>query len=108
MKDKTKDRVSSVQLEIFAENLLEEKPLYNIDEETIVQMREDLVDRLVQVTNKTIVENIPAEKLFDVEKLIDSSPKPSEIQAFIEDNVPELAPKLTEAYFNFRKIYLGL
>lgn len=102
------NRTHQVQLEEFAENLLQEKDLINVDEVTRSQMREDLVERLEQVTDRVVVDNIPPEKLFEFEKLIDKNPKPAEVQKFVSENVPNLEEKLTEAYFNFRKLYLGL
>lgn len=102
------DRKHYVQLEEFAENLLMEKDLRNIDEPTLRQMREDLVDRLEQVTNRVVVNNIPEEKLPEFEKMIDEGAKPSDVQDFISNNVKDLGPKLTEAYFDFRRLYLGL
>lgn len=97
-----------VQLEEFADNLLRERDLTNIDNDTRIQMREDLVGRLEQVTNKVVVENIPPEKLFEFERLIDNNSGMAEMQNFISENVPNINQKLTEAYFNFRRLYLGL
>lgn len=104
------DRISNnnASLEQFAENLLLEKDLRNIDEPTLRQMREDLVDRLERVTDRVVVENIPVDKLPEFEKMVDAGAKPAEVQAFVSANVPDLAPKLTEAYFDFRRLYLGL
>lgn len=107
----TKEKSKSMQtlkMEEFASNLLAEKSLNNIDNETIEQMRSDLVDRLEQVTNRTVIENLPMEKLPEFEKMIDDEAQTEEIQDFIAQNIPNLGPKLTEAYFNFRKLYLGL
>jgi len=98
----------SVELEDFAENLLLEKNLTNIDDETIAEMKKDLVDRLEQVTNRTVVDNLPQDKLAEFEKMIDQNTDPSQIQDFIAQNIPNLSEKLTETYFNFRKLYLGL
>jgi hypothetical protein len=108
--DQENNRIGSenVHLEEFAENLLLEKNLTNIDEATLRQMREDLVDRLEKVTDKVVVDNIPEERLAEFEKMVDDGAKPEDVQAFISTNVPDLGPKLTEAYFDFRKLYLGL
>jgi len=106
--DQDKISISNVHLEEFAENLLLEKNLNNIDEATLRQMREDLVDRLERVTDKVVVDNIAENKLPEFEKMIDSGAKPADVQAFVSANVPNLGPKLTEAYFDFRRLYLGL
>jgi hypothetical protein len=98
----------SARLEDFAENLLLEKNLTNIDDETLAEMRKDLVDRLEQVTNRTVVDNLPQDKLSEFEKMIDEESDPSQIQDFIAASIPNLPEKLTESYFNFRKLYLGL
>ena len=98
----------SAKLEDFAENLLLEKNLTNIDDETLAEMRKDLVDRLEQVTNRTVVDNLPQDKLPEFEKMIDEGADHSQIQDFIAASIPNLPEKLTESYFNFRKLYLGL
>lgn len=102
------DKRHYIQLEEFAENLLQEKDLRNIDEPTLRQMREDLVERLELVTDRVVVENIPKEKLPEFEKMIDEGAGPDQIQEFVSNNVSDLGPKLTEAYFDFRRLYLGL
>ena len=55
-----------------------------------------------------IVDNLPEDKLPEFEKMIDSQARPEDVQDFIDQSIPNLGPKLTEAYFNFRKLYLGL
>ena len=101
------DRVD-LNLERFAENLLQEKELANIDQETRDVMRADLVDRLEKVTNKVIVDSLPDDKLMELEALVDKKASQEELRDFVGANVPEIEDKLTDAYFDFRRLYLGL
>ena len=102
-----KDR-ADLNIERFAENLLQEKELANVDQQTRDIMRADLVDRLEKVTNRVIVDSLPEEKLTEFESLIGREAVQEELQSFIQANVPELEDKLTDAYFDFRRLYLGL
>lgn len=96
------------EIENFADNLLAEKNLTNIDEPTLRQMRDDLVERLEQVINRVVVENIPEEKLPEFEALIDRNANSAEVQEFVDHNVKDMGQKLGEAFFDFRRLYLGL
>jgi uncharacterized Fe-S cluster-containing protein len=102
-----KDR-ADLNIERFAENLLQEKELANVDQQTRDIMRADLVDRLEKVTNRVIVDSLPEEKLAEFESLVGREVVQEELQSFIQANVPELEDKLTDAYFDFRRLYLGL
>lgn len=98
----------SPSMEQFAQNLLDEKDLNSIDDVTKEAMRDDLVDRLEQVTNRVIVDNLPKDKLAEFEKMIDTDAEPDDVQEFVSQNVPKLESKLADAYFDFRRLYLGL
>lgn len=106
-KNNTSQTVQSESLQDFADKLLGEMNLENVDSETIGQMRKDIIDRLERVTNKVAVESLSPEKLFEFEKMIDNNEDASKIQAYIEQNVPDLSEKLTKAYIEFSKLYLG-
>ncbi len=106
--DSGADTQVDLNIQRFAENLLQEKDLENIDQKTRDIMREELVDRLEKVTNRVLVDNLPEDKLDEFESMIDKSAKPAELQKFISDNVPDIENKLIDAYFDFRRLYLGL
>jgi len=106
--DSGADTQVDLNIQRFAENLLQEKDLENIDQKTRDIMREELVDRLEKVTNRVLVDNLPEDKLDEFESMIDKSATPAELQKFISDNVPDIENKLIDAYFDFRRLYLGL
>jgi hypothetical protein len=97
-----------LNIEKFAENLLQEKELENVDLRTRDIMRDELVDRLEKVTNRVLVDAIPEGKLSEFEVLIDKGANADELRAFVQENVPEIENKLIDAYFDFRRLYLGL
>lgn len=97
-----------LNIEKFAENLLQEKELENVDRRTRDIMRDELVDRLEKVTNRVLVDAIPEGKLPEFEVLIDKGANADELRAFVQENVPEIENKLIDAYFDFRRLYLGL
>jgi len=94
------------ELSIFAENLLKEKGLDNIDPEIFAQLRQDLRDRLEDRINVAIAGNIPPEKLSLFEKLLDQSNE-EEIQSFCKRNIYDIEEITASELAEFRKTYLN-
>ena len=95
------------ELDIFAEKLLKERGLENLEEEIFIQMRKDLRDRIEDRINVAIAGNIPPEKLEYFEKLLDQSDE-KEIQLFCHRNIPNLTEITAGELTGFRKEYLNL
>ena len=95
------------ELDIFAEKLLKEKGLENLEEEIFIQMRKDLRDRIEDRINVAIAGNVPPEKLEYFEKLLDQSDE-KEIQLFCQRNIPNLTEITAGELTSFRKEYLNL
>ena len=90
----------------FAEKLLEEKNLEGVDNEVQEQLKKDLYERLEDRINAVIIEKLPLEKLDRFNTLVENANE-EEIQAFTEENIPELEQFIANELLNFRQTYLG-
>lgn len=96
----------NANLETFARKLLEEKGLTNLDEEVRVQVERDLIDRLENRINATILAHLPKEKLGEFDALLDKSDEAA-IQAFTHTAIPDLDEVVAQELLNFREIYIN-
>jgi hypothetical protein len=96
-------------IEQFIEKLLSEKSLpADLDPEVRQQMVKNLSERAVNLVNKRLVENLPEDKVAELEKLIDSQPENAEAyQKFIDENLPNKDQVVAIALAEFRSLYLG-
>lgn len=93
-------------LETFVDRLLEEKGLANLDNETLVQAKKDLTDRLENRLNAAILEKMPPQYLEEFEKILDKQNE-EETQAFCNEKIPNLPEILAAELAEFRVIYLN-
>ena len=96
----------SQALGIFIEKLMEEKGFENLDPEVAGQIKKDLLDRIENRINMTILHNLPPEKLEEFNKLLDQ-PNEEQIQKFCRNNISNLDEIIAETLMNFRNIYLN-
>lgn len=90
----------------FVDELITKKGLTNLDKEVIAQIKSDLLERLENRLNASILAEMPADKIEEFEKILDSG-NDSEIQDFIKANVVNLEQILAVEIINFQKLYLS-
>lgn len=96
----------SLSLEGFVDKLLTEKGIVSVDAETRGQMKRDLVTRLEDRINAVIIENMPADKMEEFERLLDNADK-EEINDFCRASIPELDELMAAELISFRTNYLA-
>lgn len=89
----------------FAQSLLEEKNLENVDEVTREQMKVDLMDQVEDHVNAAILEHVPNEKLDEFERVIDSGDE-NAIRVFCQSTIPDLDAIVAKELADFRHQYL--
>jgi len=94
-------------LGLFVSRLVEEKGLSNLDREVLTQVKADLLSRVEDRINASIVEHMPADQIEYFEKLVERGEK-TEIHAFSERHIPGLNEILAKELVAFRDTYLGL
>lgn len=90
----------------FVERLIMEKDFENIDSEVREQIRQDLLERVEERINATILENMPTEKLEEFNALLNSA-NSDEIQSYCQKNISKLDEIIAESLVQFRDTYLN-
>lgn len=98
---------NQLNLDTFVDNLLTEKGLGAQEKEILSQLKADLMSRVEDTINATLVQKLPAEKLADFEKLLDQSASTQEMQNFCKKNVPNLDEEIATVLLQFRNTYLN-
>jgi DNA-directed RNA polymerase subunit F len=99
-------QTSSEAITLFVDRLVEEKKFESVDPEVLEQIRSDLMERVEDRINATILENMPKEKLEEFSALLDSA-NPEEVQIFCRNNIANLDEVIAEALVSFRSTYLN-
>jgi hypothetical protein len=95
-------------LDSFVSKLLEEKGLADVDKAVYKELHSDLMSRLEDIINATIVEKLPPSKLEEFEKLLDNGANSNQFQEFIKKHIPNIDAVLGTALITFRERYLGV
>ena len=88
-------------LEQFVDRLVEEKDFKGLREPVIQQIKKDLLSRVENIINAMILQKMPAEKLNDFEKLLDSKAGEKKIQSFCQKNILDLDQEIASTLLRF-------
>jgi uncharacterized membrane protein YheB (UPF0754 family) len=94
-------------LKVFVSRLLEEKQIKDVEPEILEQLKADLMDRVEDRINMVILKNLPEESLGQFEKLLETDNE-GEVQAFCQQQIPNLQELIAAELLAFRKTYLDL
>lgn len=94
-------------IEDFVDNLMLEKGSVIDDEELYHQIRADLIVRVEDRVNSTILANMPEGMIEKFNALMQSAKSQDEIQTFIVENIPNIHDKVALTLLEFRNIYIG-
>jgi hypothetical protein len=90
----------------FVQRLIEEKNFHELDQEILDQIASDLLGRVEDRINATILENMPVEKMEEFNALLDHADD-VQIQEFCHENIPNLDENIAQALVSFREAYLN-
>lgn len=91
----------------FLENILQEAQMTFTDETMKEEVVQELFKRLDNFIAARTVENLPPEKLEEFIKLNEEKRPQEEIQKFMTENVPNSQKVFSDAFTEFRDLYLG-
>lgn len=89
----------------FVDKILEEKGIEGVEEEVRVQLRKDLVRRLEDKINRTIIESLSSKQLAQFEHLIDIN-QIDKIQEFLYNNGVNIQGIVARCMSDLRASYL--
>jgi hypothetical protein len=92
-------------LEDFAEKLLKEKGTQGIESTTLEQLKKDLLTRLEDRINATVVAALSPQQLEEFEKMLDGANE-KKLRDFAEKHVPDLDQRIASQLLEFRATYL--
>lgn len=95
----------SLSIDDFVNRLVNEKGFDEVEDEVRDQIKTDLRDRVEDRINATILQNLPPEKLEEMDKLLENG-GPQEIQSFCRENIENLDEVIAQALVDFRNTYL--
>jgi len=101
------DVPTSDALEVFAQNLLIERGVLDLDAELVTGMKSDIMQRLETLSTQVIIDGLSDADTAEFERMIDAGASQEQLQSFAETKIPDLPKRLTEALLRFRTAYLG-
>jgi len=103
MMKQTKD----LDLESFIDKLLEDKKLpSDLDQEVILEMKKDLMERVEDRINALIVSHLSPDKMEEFSEILDSHDE-NKIQSFLENNIQDLPEIIASELILFKQTYLA-
>ena len=94
-------------LNLFVDKLLAEKGLADQEKSIYRELHADLLERLENIVNVTIVEKMPSDKLEAFEKLLDEKADNKTMRSFCEKHIPNVEEVIAATLLSFRLRYLG-
>lgn len=101
-----KGGISQDALNTFVDHLVSQKGLGNLAPEVLEQMKRDLVERVEQHVNASVVAALPPEKLEEFDQLLEKE-SADKIQKFCEQNIPHLQDVVAATLVKFEATYLN-
>ena len=94
-------------LNTFVDSVVEDKGLNDIDPGVLVEMKNDLLNRIEDRLNMVIVKNMPEANIAEFDKMMDENKSDEEVQKYCEEKIPDLEALIAVEIARFRDIYLG-
>lgn len=93
---------------VIAKGLLREKGFTDLDEETEGEMIQDLVERMTDFVNRAILEELPEEKMAELDQMIaEERASDEEVGRLIQESGIDTSVATMKALEKFREIYLN-
>lgn len=93
-------------IEIFVDRLIEEKQFGDLEPEVMEEIKKDLLSRVEDRMNMTILNELPEDALPAFEELLDKEESEEDMKKFISSKIPDLDEKIAKALVDFRNTYL--
>ena len=90
----------------FLEALLKDADILNLDETQKEGMIQELFVQLDNFIAATVVKSLPPEKMEEFIRMSEEKSSQKELQTFLQANVPDAQKVFTDAFTQFRNLYL--
>jgi len=107
MSNETSNNGANIDLQAFVERLVEEKKYpADLEKGVVDQIKADLLSRVEDRVNMTIISNLSEEKLGEFNELMNKNVSDEEMRKFCSDNIPDLAQLIASELIVFRQTYI--
>lgn len=93
-------------LDEFVDRLVREKGIRVEEDSILAQVKEDLLERVEDRINATILQHMPADKLQEFNELLEFA-REEEIQEYCQKNIPNLDEIVARELLDLRDTYLN-
>lgn len=100
------DKKIGADLETFVDQLIQEKGLDNLDGEVLDQLKGDLLVRVEERVNATIIAALAPDKLEEAQKIIEEGDE-KKMRDYFAKNIPHLDETIASELMAFRQTYLA-
>lgn len=95
-------------LDMFVDQLVKDKNLSISDPDVLAELKKDLRERLINIINQNIIDNLPDSKLNELDQLLDSENVSADaINQIVEDSAVNVADIVEKTMLAFRDVYLN-
>ena len=94
-------------LNTFVDSLIEEKGLSDLDSEMLIEMKNDLLNRIEDRLNMIIIKNMPEAHIAEFEKMMDEEKSDEDLQKYVAEKIPDIESLVAVDLARFREVYLG-
>lgn len=95
------------EIRSYLEGLLAEANISSLDDKVREETIKELYVQLDNFMTTAIIDNMPPEHLDDFIKLNEDKKSQAEVEMFLKDKMPNAQEVFTNAFKNFRNLYLG-
>lgn len=106
MNDQTNTEEIPVELKQFLEGILLEANMSLVDDSLKEEMLKELFVQLDQHIASVILEKLPQEQIEAFIKLNEEQKPKEEIEAFLREHIPNITDVMSNAFAEFRELYL--
>lgn len=108
MSEEINNGQKDIDLTKFVDRLIEEKKFpTDLEKEIVDQIKSDLLEKVEDRINATIISNLSEDKLEEFNKMLDNDVSDQEMQKFCSDNIPNLSQLLASELIVFKQSYLS-
>lgn len=93
-------------LDEFVELLIRAKGYQNLTENSFRELRKDLIEKLSNRIITEIINYVPVDKLFEVEKLVYKKDVDGIVQ-FMDNNISNTEQIIIQVLLDFKRLYIG-
>lgn len=95
------------EVHLFLTNLLNDAGMDTIEDDLKAEMEKELFARLETYISSRIVETMPVDKLDSFVDMNEQGKSQEEIDAFIQENIPNAQQFFADIFLEFRDLYLA-